>query len=134
MTRLISLISICIFTAAWLPIQRDGRGEIIYNGPHSIKWKINRAKFDHNYISFDKRSVQDVMFQVAIAYGKEYLYFIKPVDTANIGALGGGHIGTDAPLNELLKELTDGSTYRFSFVKDTIFVRSKPKPVSKKTK
>lgn len=76
-------------------------------------------------IRFSDHSVQDVMIQISRAYRKKYVCFIKPIDTAAVDELGGGCMGTDESLDNMLAFLSSENGYCLSCIGNTILIRKK---------
>ena len=81
------------------------------------------------YFEFDNMDIRQFMQQVTRWYGMNGTKFDKRVDTVSYGLLGGGHIGKDLTLKELLQMLNSENQLSFDIGKDKIiYVKPRSKP------
>jgi|GEM_PF-2167541 len=69
------------------------------------------------YFNFNNKTIPQVMRQVARWYGIKNIIYQRGVDTVSKGLLGGGHVGKEIALGQLLKRLESESHFTFK-VKD----------------
>jgi len=94
-----------------------------------IRLRVKQKAPQDSTIYFSHRSLENVIVQIAGACSAKYVYFIKPIDHADLkskGVLGGGEIATNLTLDEMLEELTrEANPYQFTHLNDTIIVQLK---------
>lgn len=96
------LISIITLVTACTSSRKSGV-RLIKDNSQMVKLRVfYRPPIHPEGIRFSDHSVQDVMIQISRAYRKKYVCFIKPIDTAAVDELGGGCMGTDESLDNML--------------------------------
>jgi hypothetical protein len=63
------------------------------------------------YFNFTGKDIGQIMEEVARWYGIEEIYYDNVSDPIAPGALGGGHVGKDLPLEMLLRQLESGKIH-----------------------
>lgn len=104
-------------------ISGPGNVKIIPSGDSGvILLAVKPIPTNSDVITYTDLSLRDVVVQIAAAYHKGYVKFIRPVDISKIGPLGGGHTGTNLRLKYLLHQLSKESIYFIHSQKDSIVV------------
>jgi len=87
-------------------------GEEAVVDPHTESMRIlsdvdtaDRMAWRSPYFDFNDKTIPQVMRQVARWYGIKDIFYQRGIDTVSKGLLGGGHVGKDLPLSQLLKRL-----------------------------